>query len=405
MSEIVFNDVTKVYKDGTEAVRDLSLEVPDGNLMVFVGPSGCGKTTALRMVAGLEEITEGEIRIGDRVINDVQPKDRDIAMIFQNYALYPHMTVYENMAFGLKLRKLKKGEIDRRVKETAAVIGLGDLLKRKPGQLSGGQRQRVAMGRAIVREPRAFLMDEPLSNLDAKLRVQMRSEILRIQRTVGVTTIYVTHDQIEAMTMGDRVAVMRMGDLQQVDSPQELYSRPVNLFVAAFIGSPAMNLALADLIREDGTLRVSFGGLSLPIDESVLAQRPALRAYEGKKVIIGIRPEHMEDASMVSDAPADRRISVPVDLTESMGSEVYVHFSVDVPPVVTEDTKELAADRGDVVAVEELETLAAERRSSFVGRFNARTKAREGETIEVVVDTPGIHFFDPDTAAGIYGER
>jgi multiple sugar transport system ATP-binding protein len=205
--------------------------------------------------------------------------------------------------------------------------------------------------------------------------------------------------------MGDRVAVMRMGDLQQVDSPQELYSRPVNLFVAAFIGSPAMNLALADLIREDGTLRVSFGGLSLPIDESVLAQRPALRAYEGKKVIIGIRPEHMEDASMVSDAPADRRISVPVDLTESMGSEVYVHFSVDVPPVVTEDTKELAADRGDVVAVEELETLAAERRSSFVGRFNARTKAREGETIEVVVDTPGIHFFDPDTAAGIYGDR
>ena len=314
MAEIELADVWKVYPDGTEAVRSLDLQINDGEFVVLVGPSGCGKTTALRMVAGLEPISKGSISIGGRVVNDVAPKERDIAMVFQNYALYPHMSVYENMAFGLKLQKVPKSEIDRRVNEAASTLGLTDLLRRKPKALSGGQRQRVAMGRAIVRQPQVFLMDEPLSNLDAKLRVQVRVEIAKLQRDLGVTTIYVTHDQVEAMTMGDRVAVIRKGVLQQVDTPQALYENPVNLFVAGFIGSPAMNLVEAGLVRADGALAVDVGGFRLPLDEQILARRPGLRAHEGAKVVLGIRPEDMEDASLVTGAPAERRITATIEL-------------------------------------------------------------------------------------------
>ena len=371
--------------------------------MVLVGPSGCGKTTVLRMVAGLEEITDGVVSIGDRVVNEVAPKDRDVAMVFQNYALYPHMSVYDNMAFGLKLRKLERREIERRVKEAARVLGLEDMLKKKPRQLSGGQRQRVAMGRAIVREPAAFLMDEPLSNLDAKLRVQMRAEIARIQRDVGVTTMYVTHDQTEAMTLGDQVAVMKKGVLQQADRPQTLYQRPTNLFVAGFIGSPAMNLVEATIRADMDGVVAEFAGSAIRVDERVVAERPGLRAYEGRSVVLGIRPEDMEDAAFASDAPADRRIPAIVDLREDMGAEAYLHFTVEAPPVVTEDTKELAADTGTEV-LEELEAAARQRRTTFVARVNPRTEARIAESIEVVVDTRNLHFFDPATGDSIHAE-
>ena len=401
MAKIVLDNVTKVFPDGTRAVRSLSLDVEDGSLIVLVGPSGCGKTTALRMVAGLEEVTEGEIRIGDRVVNEVAPKDRDIAMVFQNYALYPHMSVFENMAFGLKLRRMKKPEIDERVEDAAKVLALFDLLKRKPGQLSGGQRQRVAMGRAIVREPQAFLMDEPLSNLDAKLRVQMRAEISRIQREVNVTSIYVTHDQVEAMTMGDRVAVLKLGLLQQIDSPQTLYRQPVNLFVGGFIGSPAMNMVEAKVIRSDGDCSVEFGGNRLTVDPEVVAQRPALAGYDGRNVILGVRPEDMEDAALSPDSPTDRRFKTNVDLREDMGSEVLVHFSLDAPPVLTEDTRELAADRGQ--AIEELEQVAT--RAAWIARFDADTRAAESDAVEVLVDTKRIHFFDQETGEAIWGDR
>jgi multiple sugar transport system ATP-binding protein len=371
--------------------------------MVFVGPSGCGKTTALRMVAGLEEISEGTVRIGDRIVNDVPPKDRDVAMVFQNYALYPHMTVYENMGFGLKLQRKPRAEIDRKVREAAAILGLEEFLDKKPRNLSGGQRQRVAMGRAIVREPRAFLMDEPLSNLDAKLRVQMRAEIARIQRDLGVTTIYVTHDQVEAMTMGDRVAVIRKGELQQVDGPQVLYERPVNLFVAGFIGSPAMNMVEAELVASDGRLYAAFGGQRLRVDDEALEQRRALRSLEGKRIVLGIRPEDMEDASLVSEAPDDRRIPATVDLREALGSQVLIHFAVKAPIVLTEDTKELAADAGAEDLLD-LEARAKEDTSTFVAALNPRTDAREGEGLELFVDTRRLHFFDPETGRGIYGE-
>ena len=404
MAEIVFDGVTKIFDDGTRALSSLSLRVEDGSLMVLVGPSGCGKTTALRIVAGLEEATEGAVRIGDRVVNEVPPKDRDIAMVFQNYALYPHMSVYDNMAFGLQLRKFRKQEIERRVGDTAKVLALYELLRRKPGQLSGGQRQRVAMGRAIVREPKAFLMDEPLSNLDAKLRVQMRSEISRIQRDVGVTTIYVTHDQIEAMTMGDRVAVLKNGVLQQIDSPQTLYSRPVNLFVAGFIGSPAMNLVEARVARSDGALFAEFGGNRIRVDDHVAAARPALQGYEGRSVVLGIRPEDMEDVALEPETPDDRRLSTAVELREDMGPEVYVHFTVDAPRVLTEDTRELASDTG-TEALRELEEQARERRSPFIARFDAHTQAREGERIEIAVDTRGLHFFDLSTGEAIWGSE
>jgi multiple sugar transport system ATP-binding protein len=320
MARVELDEIWKVFPDGTRAVSALSLDIHDGEFVVLVGPSGCGKTTALRMLAGLEEITAGEVRIDDRVVNRVPPRDRDIAMVFQNYALYPHLTVGENMGFGLKLRRVKKDEIRQRVEQAAGILGLEDLLDRKPRNLSGGQRQRVAMGRAIVREPQAFLMDEPLSNLDAKLRVQMRSEIARIQRDLGVTTVYVTHDQVEAMTMGDRVAVMRRGILQQVDAPQVLYDRPCNVFVGGFIGSPAMNLVEATIeAGDDGTLAARFGSGRLAIPGELVSERPALQAYRGKNVVLGVRPEEMEDAALAGDAADDATIEMSVGLVEQMG--------------------------------------------------------------------------------------
>ena len=395
------DQVSKIYPDGTKAVDSLDLDVGDGEFIVLVGPSGCGKTTALRMVAGLESISEGTLRIGEKVMNQVPPKERDIAMVFQNYALYPHMTVYDNMAFGLKLRKLPQEQIDKRVREAGRILGLDDYLKRKPAALSGGQRQRVAMGRAIVREPKAFLMDEPLSNLDAKLRVQMRSEIARIQRDLGTTTLYVTHDQVEAMTMGDRVAVIRKGILQQVDTPQVLYDHPNNLFVAGFIGSPAMNMVEADLTRSDGGLFAEFGGERLSVPDEVLAARPAIRAFEGKQVILGMRPEDLEDAALVADAPADRRLSSTVVLREALGSDVVIHFKVQAPAVLTQDAKELAVDVG-VEAVQSVEQAAQAGESFFLARLNPRTQAREREPIELVVDTGRMHYFDPESGLGIY---
>lgn len=408
MAEVSLEDVTKVYPGGALAVSDLSLGITDGEFMVFVGPSGCGKTTALRMVAGLEDITGGTIRIGNRVVNDIPSKDRDIAMVFQNYALYPHMNVADNIGFGLKLRKEPKAEIAKRVKEAAGILGLDDFLDRKPRALSGGQRQRVAMGRAIVRQPQAFLMDEPLSNLDAKLRVQMRAEISRIQKELGVTTVYVTHDQVEAMTMGDRVAVIRKGVLQQVAEPQVLYDHPVNIFVAGFIGSPAMNLVEATYEHKNGTGTVGFGGNDIEIPTDVLEERPALANYHGKRLVVGIRPEDMEDSDILGEGGSSlsssvaHQFPVTVDLAEAMGSEVFVHFSVDAPPVITEDTKELAADLEGGATDEEIEKRAATGSTLFVARFSPRTKARLGQPIEVALDTRRLHFFDLETSLSIW---
>jgi multiple sugar transport system ATP-binding protein len=401
VSGIFIDQVDKIYPDGTEAVSSVDLDIEDGSLMVLVGPSGCGKTTLLRMVAGLEDVTAGTIRIGDRVVNEVAPKDRDIAMVFQNYALYPHMSVYDNMAYGLKLKKVPKAKIREKVLATAATLGLADQLQKKPGQLSGGQRQRVAMGRAIVREPKAFLMDEPLSNLDAKLRVQMRAEISQIQSRIGVTTMYVTHDQTEAMTMGDMVAVMKKGVLQQVDSPQSLYDRPINLFVAGFIGSPAMNLVEAELRSSNGTYSVHFAGFELSVDRETLTRHPQLASYSGQNVIVGMRPEDIEDAALAPRIPEDRRMRVTIELREAMGAEVYAHFLVDAAPVVTEDTREIAQDAG-TEALSLLESQAGERRTMFVARLGARTEAAVGRQIEVALDTRNLHFFDPKTGLGIY---
>jgi multiple sugar transport system ATP-binding protein len=397
---VTFDGVTKTYPDGTTAVNSLDLEVQDGEFMVLVGPSGCGKTTALRMVAGLEDISRGQLLIGDRVVNHVPSRDRDIAMVFQSYALYPHLSVYDNIAFGLKIKKVPKDEIDRRVHRAADVLGLEPYLKRKPRALSGGQRQRVAMGRAIVREPAAFLMDEPLSNLDAKLRVQTRAEIAKLQHDLGVTTIYVTHDQVEAMTMGHRVAVMRKGELQQVDDPQTLYDRPVNLFVGGFIGSPSMNMLEATLERSNGTLTAVAGSQRVHLDDETLTARPGLKAYEGRRVILGIRPEDLEDASLVRDAPADRRLHGTVELREALGSEIMMHFRVDAQPAETEDTKELAEDvHGDAEAAPPQPGTGE---AIIVGRFGARSRVKEDEKVDAVVDTRALHFFDPDTGLGVY---
>jgi multiple sugar transport system ATP-binding protein len=398
VAEVVFDEVTKVYSDGTTAVHSLALDIADGEFMVLVGPSGCGKTTALRMVAGLEEISSGVVRIGDRVVNYVPSRDRDIAMVFQSYALYPHLSVYENIAFGLKVKKMPKAEIDRRVRNAAHVLGLEPFLKRKPRALSGGQRQRVAMGRAIVREPAAFLMDEPLSNLDAKLRVQMRAEVSRLQRGLGTTTIYVTHDQIEAMTMGDRVAVMRKGELQQVAEPQTLYDYPVNLFVGGFIGSPAMNMIEATVTRSNGSFALDVGDQRIGLDQATLAAHPALLAYEGRNVILGIRPEDLEDASLEPDTPPDRRLHGVVELREALGSELVVHFRVEGTQLaLTEDVMELAHDADALVTPE-----ATEGGALLVGRFDVRAGVEERKPVEVAVDVRSLHFFDPETSNGIY---
>ncbi len=395
MAAVRLNGVVKTYADGTTAVDGLDLDIADGEFMVLVGPSGCGKTTALRMVAGLETITAGRVTIGDRVVNHVPSRDRDIAMVFQSYALYPHLSVYDNIAFGLKLKKIPKAQIDERVRHAASILDLDAFLERKPRALSGGQRQRVAMGRAIVRQPAAFLMDEPLSNLDAKLRVQMRAEIAKLQQTLATTTLYVTHDQVEAMTMGHRVAVMRKGELQQVDAPQVLYDHPDNLFVAGFIGSPAMNLLEGTLARDGDGLVAVIGSHRLALDRELVRARRALAAFVGKPVIVGIRPESIEDATIAGDG-ARGRLQGELLLRESLGSEVIVHLAVDARQAVTDEVRELARDAGGEAP------SAAEQTAVVVGRFNARSRIQAGATARAVVDTRSLHFFDPQTGLGIY---
>jgi multiple sugar transport system ATP-binding protein len=397
MAEVVLDKVNKRYDNGFHAVKDLDLDIADGEFLVLVGPSGCGKTTALRMVAGLEDISSGTMKIGDRVVNTLSSRERDIAMVFQSYALYPHMSVADNIAYGLKIRRMDKSEIERRVKRAADMLELGPLLARKPKQLSGGQRQRVAMGRAIVREPQVFLMDEPLSNLDAKLRVQMRAEISQVQRDLKVTTLYVTHDQTEAMTMGDRVALMKAGVLQQVGNPQHLYDNPDNIFVAGFIGSPPMNMAVARVDRQGDGLSLRLGGAVLQLPPSVLAEHPALASYAGRELAVGIRSEDMEDATLAKDAPEEARLRATVNLTEALGSEIVVHFCIDSPKVVTEDTKELEKDAhtDDVPVVQE--------GNPFVASFAPRSRVRPGDKVEIAVDRERMHFFDPETGLAIRG--
>ena len=395
MAQIILDHVEKSYSGGVKAINDLSLDVKDGEFMVFVGPSGCGKSTALRSIAGLEEITAGTISIGERVVNDLPPKDRDIAMVFQNYALYPHMTVEQNLAFGLQLRKTPKEDIKRRVGEAAKMLGLEQYLKRKPAALSGGQRQRVAMGRAIVREPQAFLMDEPLSNLDAKLRVSMRASLNQLHERLGVTTVYVTHDQVEAMTLGHRVCVLRDGRLQQVDTPQTLFEKPVNLFVAGFIGSPAMNFVTADLVRDDGPA-VTFANYRLSVPPEEIDNSPGLSNYFGKKVILGIRPSDFEDAS-IGDGNWGR-MQVTTNVTEELGSEIHVIFTIDAPPVQHASITEAAqSDEGDD------ETVAAliGGKTLWTARVSARSQVRPGQPIELGVDTRNLQFFDPDSGLSI----
>ena len=389
MATVSLEGVNKVYDNGFQAIHDLSLDINDGEFLVLVGPSGCGKSTALRMIAGLEEITSGEMRIGERVVNEVEPKDRDIAMVFQNYALYPHMTVFDNIGFALKLAKVPKEEIEERVRRAADILELTTYLDRKPGQLSGGQRQRVAMGRAIVRQPAAFLMDERLSNLDAKLRVQMRAEIASLQRNLGVTTFYVTHDQVEAMTMGDRVAVIKDGVLQQVDTPQNLYDRPENVFVAAFIGSPSMNLYESRIGVSGDRITATVGSQTVTLSDSVSSKRPALRGYDGRQVILGIRPEDFEDVEFAPETPADQRLNAPVRLIEALGAEIMVHFSLDATTV----------DSGDPDAVEE---RTGEDQANAVGRFNPRSRVRAGDSISIAVATENMHFFDADSRLSIW---
>ncbi len=393
MAAIELEELTKVYPDGTKAVDSLDLEIGDGEFVVLVGPSGCGKTSALRMVAGLEDISGGRVLIGGKIVNRLPPKDRDVAMIFQNYALYPHMTAGANMGFALRMRKEPKLKIRERVGSTAATLGLRDVLQKRPRTLSGGQRQRVAMGRAIVREPQAFLMDEPLSNLDAKLRVEMRAEIARLQRDLGVTTIYVTHDQTEAMTLGDRVAVMRDGVLQQLDVPHRLYQHPANLFVAEFIGSPAMNLVGVDLERSSGVVVARFGDNWLAVDDPGAVER-----FVGRRVILGVRPEHIEDAALAANAPPERKLAAVVDIREDLGSDIYVHFAVSGPPVRGEDVKAAVGED----AVQATEAYTKQKGSLWVARVGLTSSAQEGKPLELVVDTSHLRFFDPETGRGIY---
>ena len=393
MTDIALDTISKVFPDGFRAVDRVSLEIADGEFLVLVGPSGCGKSTALRMVAGLEDISEGEVRIDGVRVNEMLPRQRDVAMVFQSYALYPHMSVYENIAFGLSLRKMPKPEIRDHVARAARMLGLDDLLERRPRDLSGGQRQRVAMGRAIVRNPRVFLMDEPLSNLDAKLRVQMRTDIANLQQRMQTTTLYVTHDQIEAMTMGHRVAVMRKGVLHQVAPPQELYDSPANLFVAGFIGSPPMNLLEATLEEVDDGLAVRFGEQSLRIDEAVVAARPNLRSFVGQPVAVGVRPEDLEDAGLRRDHPVDRRLRVEVQLTEALGSALIVHFAVDARPLDTEELRDAQNLDADLKALDN--------RTICIASLEPRSHVRRGDTIELAVDTERLHLFDIATGDAI----
>ncbi len=393
MAQIVLDQVDKVYPGGVKGVDGLNLTVADGEFMVLVGPSGCGKSTALRSIAGLEDITSGTISIGGRVVNDLPPKDRDIAMVFQNYALYPHMTVEQNLAFGLQQRKTPKDEIRRRVTDVAKMLGLEDYLKRKPAALSGGQRQRVAMGRAIVREPQAFLMDEPLSNLDAKLRVSMRASLSQLHDRLGVTTVYVTHDQVEAMTLGQRVCVLRDGKLQQVDTPQTLYNSPVNLFVAGFIGSPAMNFVEAELVRDDGPA-VAFAGHKLAITDTLLQARRGLDAYFGKEVILGVRPSDFEDAQLAE--PGWARMPVQTSVTEELGSEIHVIFTIDTAPVQHASITEARTDEGDDEAIP-----LADNKTLWTARVAARSSIKPGSAATLAVDTSNLQFFDPASGLAI----
>ena len=396
MATVVFDNATKQYPNGYKGVDSLDLEVRDGEFMVMVGPSGCGKSTTLRMIAGLEEITGGTISIGDRVVNNIHPKDRDIAMVFQNYALYPHLTVFDNMAFALKLAKRPKDEIDRRVREASKILELDSQLDKKPAELSGGQRQRVAMGRAIVRQPQVFLLDEPLSNLDAKLRVQMRAEITKLQNDTGVTTFYVTHDQVEAMTMADRVAVISAGVLQQVDEPQKLFDEPDNLFVAAFIGSPSMNLMEGVVHHDNGATKLQLGGNTLGLPADFLSKRPKLQEYVGRTITVGLRPKEFEDAS-VEPGAENQRIRVKVDLVEALGFEKIVYFDIDTKRVIDRDALDIKnITEADLAALTEGDmTISA--------RFDAASRARPGDNIDVFVNTEAAHFFDPDTGLAIRG--
>ena len=396
MGEVELQDVTKVHRGGVEAVSSLDLDVPDGSFFVLVGPSGCGKTTVLRLVAGLEEVTKGTIRIGGRDVTDDSPRERDVAMVFQNYALYPHMTAYENIAFGLRTRRAKKDDVDRMVRQAARILEIDNVLDKRPRFLSGGQRQRVALGRAIVRQPQVFLMDEPLSNIDAKLRAGMRAELIRIQRAVGVTTLYVTHDQVEAMTLGDHVAVMRDGVLQQVGRPSELHDEPANLFVAGFIGTPPMNLVEAALTRDDGVPTFAFGTHRLGIDDRVFERHPRLRVYEGLPVVVGIRPDDLQDAALAPTAPADARISANVERVDTIGRDLHVHFDIGAPVVDVP-----GAGDGDLSADDDGPAFALGSANRFVARIDERTPIRQGDRLELVVNTARLHVFDPVSGEAI----
>ena len=390
MGAIKIKSVGKIYPNGTRALEDVNIEINDGEFVVLVGPSGCGKTTLLRMVAGLEDITEGNISIAENIVNEVAPKDRDIAMVFQNYALYPHMSVYDNMAFSLKLRKLPKDEIDQKVRDAARTLEIDELLDRKPKALSGGQRQRVAMGRAIVRQPQAFLMDEPLSNLDAKLRVQMRAELGQLHSQLQTTTLYVTHDQVEAMTMGDRVAVIRKGILQQIDTPREIYLYPKNIFVAGFIGSPSMNFVYAKVKNTTKGVNLIFG------DDKLSSKNPpnALKEFDGKEIVIGIRPEAFEDSVYANKKEFSEELNINVSLLEQLGSDTYIHFYKDIKPVQTDAIEEILADEGEDISVLGTQT-------KFIARINPNATIAEGQNINLAIDPTKIHYFDPETGLSI----